>query len=105
MPASFRPVSSKPSAIVKEPSYMGKAQHGAFRIGNGPRNITYFAVDEAPDKIVTLYVDVKQNGNLSDDGPGDWEKLRVLDGINNYMTVVPVRVSWGTAIQENEHGA
>jgi len=68
MPAGVKLVTEKPAAIVKEPAYMGTPKYGSFHIGNGPKSVTWFAVDEAAGKTGKLYVDTNQNGDLTDDG-------------------------------------
>lgn len=105
MPSGFSLVEEKPATIVSEPEYFGKVKYGAFRIGNGPRNTTYFAVDELSGEAGKLYVDTNQNGDLTDDnGSGDWDFIKVLDGVNSYRTVVSVRASWGTPLNETASG-
>ena len=97
-------VEQKPAAIVKEPVYVGKPQYGAFRIGNGPKNLTYFAIDEAPGFAGKFYLDKNQNGDLTDDGPGDWDLMFVKYGQRNFETAVTVHASWGTPVEEKESG-
>jgi thiol-disulfide isomerase/thioredoxin len=108
MPAPYRLVPEKPAGIVKEPAYAGRPGYGAFLIGNGPNAVTLFVVDEIGEKEADqkgkLYVDRNQNGDLTDDGPGDWEKTKVLDGITVYFAVVPVRASWGGPLEETQTG-
>ena len=79
----------KPSAIVKEPTYTGKVQYATFALGNGPKSHYYLAVDEPEAGIWRKYIDKNQNGDLSDDGDGAWEKkavqgARVVYGVNEY---------------------
>jgi thiol-disulfide isomerase/thioredoxin len=108
MPTSYPLVKEKPADIVKEPAYEGTVGYGAFRIGNGPNAVTLFAVDETgtaeADQKGRLYVDLNRNGDLTDDGPGEWEKTKVLDGVTIYFAVVPVRISWGGPLEETSTG-
>jgi len=105
MPTNFNLQEQKPDFIRKEPKYRGTPKYGAFRVGNGPRNVTYFSVDESKGKRPgKLYVDTNQNGILGDDGNGDWGQVRSVDGVNSYITTVPVHASWGTPLQEVEGG-
>lgn len=105
MPGGVKLVEDKPAAVTKEPSYMGKPMYGVFCIGNGAKNLTYFAVDETPDKAGKLYVDTNQNGDLMDDGPGDWD-IAKPDGNNGfgYRKVITVHASWGSPLIEEDGG-
>ena len=98
-------VADKPAAIVKEPAYRGVPKYGAIRIGNGPRNITYFAVDETKGEPGRLFMDLNQNGDLTDDGTGAWDTTKETDGVLNYSSIVALHASWGNAITEEEGGA
>jgi thiol-disulfide isomerase/thioredoxin len=103
VPASAPLVEEKPAEITKEPVYQGKPRYGAFRIGNGPHSITYFAVDEAPGKTGKIYVDLNQNGDLTDEGPGTWDEAKKNDdGISNYRSNISVHASWGSPLKEDE---
>ena len=101
-PAKFSLMAERPAGILEEPEYRGTPSYGAFSVGNGPRSLTLFAVDEGPGEVGRIFVDSNQNGDLTDDGPGEWEKTRDIDGVANYMTVVPVRASLGTPLEESE---
>jgi thiol-disulfide isomerase/thioredoxin len=105
MPARFRLVDDKPSAVTKEPAYAGKARYGAIRVGNGPKSTTHFAIDFVQGADYKLYVDLNQNGDLTDDGMGSWEKTKDLGGgITSYMSTFVVHASWGTPVAEEEGG-
>lgn len=103
-PAALVLIDSKPAAITREPAYKGKPKYGAFQIGNGPKSVTYFSVDEPQGDTGKLYVDRNQNGDLSDDGNGEWDTSKTVDGIANYNAIVPLHASWGSAIREDESG-
>jgi peroxiredoxin len=100
----FDLVDQKPAAIVKEPVYAGKPKYGAFRIGNGPRSVTYFAIINDPGVPAKIYVDKNQNGDLTDDGPSDWDEPFVRKGVKNYETKITLHASWGTPLVEKESG-
>ena len=104
VPSTFQLEDEKPAAILKEPAYVGKPKYGAFRIGNGPKSITYFAIDDADGKTGKIYVDTNQDGDLTDDGPGNWQTLTDGKGAPNFNTFVNVHASWGTALKEMEGG-
>jgi thiol-disulfide isomerase/thioredoxin len=104
-PATYKLVAERPTMITKEPAYQGSPMYGCVRVGNGPRNATLFVVDEPEKGTGRVYFDLNQNGDLTDDGgDGTWEKVNELDGVNIYMTIVPVRASWGTPLEETETG-
>ena len=105
MPKMVQFVEERPSAIIKEPAYKGKPLYGAFQVGNGPKSITYFAVDEAPNERGHIYIDVNQNGDLTDDGPGNWDHAEEHDGILNYDIAVTIHASWGSPLKETESGS
>jgi thiol-disulfide isomerase/thioredoxin len=103
MPAGFKLVDEKPAFITKEPHYAGKPKYGAFRVGNGPKSVTFFAVDEADGQDSKVYVDSNQNGDLTDDGPGTWDTVKGGEaGVKNYLTTVTLHASWGTPLKEEE---
>lgn len=103
-PANYTLVAEKPAAITKEPTYRGTPGYGCIRVGDGPRNTTHFVIDESEPKQSRIYVDRNQNGDLTDDGAGEWEQTRDVDGVNVYLTYVPVHASWGTPLEEKEEG-
>ena len=105
MPSGEALVEEKPAGIVREPVYKGKPKYGAFVLGNGPHNITYFAVDEVKGEKGHIYIDKNQNGDLTDDGPGEWDKSTESDGVLNYETTVALHASWGSPVKEDEGGS
>ena len=104
MPNSVELVDTKPKAVMTEPTYRGTPHYGAFCIGNGPNCVTYFAVDEPKGQRGKLYIDFNQNGDLTDDGPGDWTEATENEGVMNYMSTVALKASWGSPVIEKEAG-
>jgi len=91
----------KPSGIGKEPVYASTPKYGTFHLGDGPRSTYYLALDEPVNGTFKIYIDRNQNGDLTDDGDGAWNKRsnnngRVLYGVLD----VPLRASYGTADKE-----
>lgn len=106
MPSGCVLIKEKPGFISKEPAYQGTPVYGAFRVGNGPKNVTYFAVDSASDNKEYIYVDSNQDGDLSNDGAGKWDESKPDDsGIVQHSGIITVHASWGSAIQESEAGS
>lgn len=104
MPNGVELVSEKPSAIVQEPKYKGTPLYGAFRLGNGPKSITYFAVDEIKGEAGRIFIDKNQNGNLADDGDGKWDEAKEVDGVMWYQSTLELHASWGSPVKETEAG-
>jgi thiol-disulfide isomerase/thioredoxin len=103
MPAVLEAVAEKPSGVVKEPAYSGTPRYGLIRIGNGPKCDTLVVV-EVLKSGSRLYIDSNHNGDLSDDGTGEWDVTREINGANVEFAVRPVRISWGTPTEEKETG-
>jgi thiol-disulfide isomerase/thioredoxin len=95
---------TKPAAITKEPSYQGKPRFGAFDLGNGPKSVTYFVIDEVKGAKGRIYVDLNQNGDLTDDGSGAWDKATDNEGTLWYEATLKLHASWGTPVAETESG-
>jgi thiol-disulfide isomerase/thioredoxin len=96
-------VAAKPAGVTKEPAYAGTPRYGLLRFGNGPQSDTLVALDVTKDGS-RLFIDSNRNGDLSDDGPGDWDVVREISGANVEFATRPVRVSWGTPMEEAESG-
>ena len=103
MPTAVSLVAAKPAGVTKEPAYVGTPRYGLLRFGNGPQSDTLVALDVTKDGS-RLFIDSNQNGDLSDDGPGDWDVVREISGANVEFATRPVRVSWGTPMEEAESG-
>jgi thiol-disulfide isomerase/thioredoxin len=103
MPTSLVLVPAKPAGVVKEPAYEGQPRYGIIRVGNGPRSDTLVSVD-VRDAGSRLYIDTNQNGDLADDGPGEWDVTKDINGTNVEFATRPVHASWGTLTEEKEGG-
>ena len=103
MPTAVNLVAAKPAGVTKEPAYSGTPRYGVLRFGNGPKSDTLVAVDTTKDGS-RLYIDSNQNGDLADDGTGEWDVTREINGANVEFATRPVRVSWGTPMEETESG-
>jgi thiol-disulfide isomerase/thioredoxin len=93
----------KPAGVVKEPKYAGTPRYGLVRVGNGPKSDTLVVVDVTQGGS-RLYVDGNQNGDLSDDGNGEWDVTRDINGTNVEFATRSVHASWGTLTEETEGG-
>jgi thiol-disulfide isomerase/thioredoxin len=103
VPAAMKLGAARPAGVTKEPEYAGTPQYGILRVGNGPKSDTLVAVDVL-DAGSRLYIDTNQNGDLSDDGTGEWDLTKEINGANVEFATRPVHVSWGTPIEEVESG-
>jgi thiol-disulfide isomerase/thioredoxin len=103
MPTPVTLVAAKPAGVTKEPEYAGTPRYGILRFGNGPKSDTLVALDVTDDGS-RLYIDSNQNGDLSDDGSGEWDIVREISGANVEFATRPVHVSWGTLAEETEGG-
>ncbi len=93
------PVSAtRPTGIVKEPSYRGTPWYGKVRVGNGPRAETVFVMDYSPNERRVenrLYFDHNHNGDLTDEGDGVMQSVgKSLPGarVGPHFEVLPA--SW-----------
>ncbi|MFN8221222.1 MAG: TlpA disulfide reductase family protein [Fimbriimonadales bacterium] len=102
IPHSVELVDWKPKFIVKEPAYRAQPKYGALVAGNGPNSVTYFAIDEPKDGKSVYYLDRNQNGDLTDDGPSEWDKTTEDKGIVFYDAYITVDASWGTPLKEED---
>lgn len=105
MPSGFELTLEKPAAIIKEPTYKGKPKYGAFRLGNGPKSVTCFAIDEIQGEQGSLYIDLNQNGDLTDDNTGKWDSVKEADGVLQNESRITLHASWGTPLKEKEGGS
>jgi len=103
MPTALALVDAKPAGVAKEPAYEGTPRYGLIRVGNGPKSDTLVALD-VRDAGSRLYIDSNQNGDLSDDGSGEWDVTKDINGTNVEFATRPVHASWGTLTEEKEGG-
>jgi thiol-disulfide isomerase/thioredoxin len=97
----------KPAAVKKAPAANGTLVYGTIKAGNGPRSTYLVAVDQEPEgkpELRRIYVDTNQNGDLTDDGDGKWEKEMVRGKITAGTHTVLLRASYGTAEKETASG-
>ncbi len=90
-----------PYRIVKEPSYQAKPKYAVISLGNGPKSKTLIAADEPEQGDYKIYIDVNQNGDLTDDGNGSWKGKsdrggRVMYGVLNTL----LNASYGSKTSE-----
>ncbi|MEX0669720.1 MAG: TlpA disulfide reductase family protein [Pirellulales bacterium] len=103
MPAVLKPIDTTLPGVVKEPVYAGKPRYGFIRVGNGPKCDTLVVIDVLKEGS-RLYVDSNHNGDLSDDGTGEWDITKDINGTNVEFATRSVRASWGTPTEETETG-
>ena len=103
MPTALAVSDTKPAGVLEEPVYEGTPRYGIIRVGNGPKSDTVVAID-VRDEGSRLYVDTNQNGDLADDGTGEWDVVKEINGANVEFATRPVHASWGTLAEETEGG-
>lgn len=72
MPSGVKLAEGKPEGVTKEPAYTGTPLYGVITVGNGTPNRFVIAVDEPEGKVGKVYLDLNGNGDLTDDGTGEW---------------------------------
>jgi thiol-disulfide isomerase/thioredoxin len=73
MPSNVTLSPVKPQGITKEPQYNGTPMYATITIGNGTPNQFILVSDEAEGKEPKLYLDLNGDGDLTNDGTGDWQ--------------------------------
>jgi thiol-disulfide isomerase/thioredoxin len=99
-PVPVPPLADKPAQVKKEPAYRAKPTYGILRVGDGPKNDFVVAFDEPADADWKVYIDKNRNGDLTDDGDGDWKAKRTGERAMYGVLEVPLRASYGTATTE-----
>jgi thiol-disulfide isomerase/thioredoxin len=97
----------KPAGVKKAPAANGTLAYGSIKAGNGPRSSYLVAVDQEPEgkpELRRIYVDTNQNGDLSDDGDGQWQKQIARGKVTAGTHTVLLRASYGTAEKETASG-
>lgn len=100
IPKTLELTGTRPPELRKEPAYRARPLYGHIRLGNGPRASTPVAVDNPDSGDYRIYVDLNQNGDLTDDGNGEWPTRTERDGRIFYGGRFSVRASYGTATAE-----
>ena len=95
----------RPAAVKKEPVYHGTPEYGQIKLGNGPKSVTLVVFDRPNPPIdwnlSRIYVDVNQNGDLTDDGDGKWPSVQARGAAARLGTLFPLlHASWGTPEKE-----
>jgi peroxiredoxin len=73
-PSTVQLGSAKPATIRKEPVYEGNPSYGAISLGNGPGNSFVIVLAQKED-AGKLFVDLNQNGDLTDDPAPEWNRI------------------------------
>lgn len=105
MPAVCALKPEKPAGvpITKEPTYEGKPLYGIIKLGSGPRSNIVVVLDEPASGNARRFIDMNANGDLTDDGDGNWQTSKKSDAgkIQQLgLDTVSARVSYGTAAKE-----
>ncbi|NTV75159.1 MAG: hypothetical protein HGA66_13260, partial [Holophaga sp.] len=100
IPKTLELTATRPPEVRKEPVYRSKPLYGHIRLGNGPRASTTLAVDNLESGDYRIFVDLNQNGDLTDDGSGEWPMRTEREGRIFYGGRFSVRASYGTATAE-----
>ncbi|MBY0313238.1 MAG: TlpA family protein disulfide reductase [Phycisphaerales bacterium] len=94
MPSSAKLVAERPESVKVEPTYSGKPRYGVIPLGNGLPRTFAFALDEADGKDAKIYIDRNGDGDLTNDGTGDWPKKTDGDSGANYQGTFVFDVRW-----------
>jgi thiol-disulfide isomerase/thioredoxin len=97
-------VTERPAAVKKEPAYNGTPEYGQIKLGDGPKSVTLVVFDRPPAgqwELCRVYVDLNQNGDLTDDGDGKWTSIMARgEGARMGPNFPALHASWGTATRE-----
>jgi peroxiredoxin len=93
-------IAEKPAQVKKEPTYRATPKYSVLKVGDGPNSETVVAYDEPSDADWKVYIDKNRNGDLTDDGDGDWKGKRTGERAMYGVLEVPLRASYGTATKE-----
>lgn len=99
MPSGVKLSSDKPEGLTREPQYSGKPKYGVITIGNGTPSRFVLAVDEVIGKEPQVYLDLNGDGDLTNDGTGEWQtKIEAKDGgLPNYQGTWTFKPGWKNA--------
>jgi thiol-disulfide isomerase/thioredoxin len=106
MPASATFSSNKPEGVTKEPHYNGTPEYATITIGNGTPNEFTIVSDEAEGHEPKLYLDLNGDGDLTNDGTGDWQTktLSKDGGEPEYSGTWTFKPGWTTEDGANKVG-
>jgi peroxiredoxin len=90
----------KPAQVKKEPAYRATPKYSVIRLGDGPKSDFVVAFDEPAGAEWKVYIDKNRNGDLTDDGDGDWHGHRTGEREMYGVLEVPLRASYGTGKNE-----
>lgn len=90
----------KPAQVKKEPAYRATPKYSIIHMGDGPKSDFVVAYDEPAGADWKVYVDKNRNGDLTDDGDGDWHGHRTGDREMYGLLEVPLKASYGTSTRE-----
>jgi thiol-disulfide isomerase/thioredoxin len=106
MPGGSVLTTTKPAGVTKEPQYIGTPKYATVTIGNGTPNQFVIAVDQVEGKEPKIYLDLNGDGDLTNDGTGDWPtKIDSKDGgLPYYQGTWTFAPAWKTADGGNAVG-
>jgi thiol-disulfide isomerase/thioredoxin len=106
MPESAKLSPTKPEGITKEPHYNGTPLYATVTIGNGTPNQFTIVSDEAEGHEPKLYLDLNGDGDLTNDGTGDWQtKSEGKDGgLPSYQGTWTFAPAWANTDGTNTVG-
>jgi thiol-disulfide isomerase/thioredoxin len=98
MPEATKLSPQKPEGITKEPQYNGTPKYATITLGNGTPNRFTLVSDEVDGKDARIYLDLNGDGDLTNDGTGDWPiKIAGKDGgLPNYEGTWTFKPGWKT---------
>lgn len=106
-----RPVplgSDRPAGLRREPAYRGTPRYGTLRLGDGPNAEYHLVVEHEPagePRLRRLWIDANRNGDLTDDGDGQW-RTTSNRGNDLFISSHPavLHASWGAGGRETSAG-
>ena len=97
LPVQVELSSTKPRQVKKEPAYLGTPQYGIIHLGNGPRRDYVVVLDEPANGDWKIYIDKNQDGDLTENGDGAWNKKTVRGDRAIYGPMdLTLRASYGS---------
>lgn len=102
-PSQAALVTERPKAVHRVPATTGKALYGSVSVGDGPNAVTWFLVQDTDDGS-RFWIDLNRNGDLTDDGNGEWDEAQESDGVRSYQATRELRASYGDPSREVSSG-